>query len=89
MPYIAQSRRDEITAGDPPRDAGELNFAITDVVDRYLMRNGKYRYADLNDVLGALEGAKLEVYRRVAAPYEDRKRDEAGDVYRSATPADD
>jgi hypothetical protein len=38
-------------------------------------------YRTINDVLGALEGAKLEFYRRVAAPYEDQKIQENGDVY--------
>jgi hypothetical protein len=38
-------------------------------------------YQSINDVLGALEGAKLEFYRRIAAPYEDTKIQENGDVY--------
>jgi len=33
------------------------------------------------DAIGALECAKLELYRRVAAPYEDTKIAENGDVY--------
>ena len=32
-------------------------------------------------LIGVLECAKLELYRRVAAPYEDDKIDENGDVY--------
>jgi len=39
------------------------------------------RYQNINDLLGALEGAKLELYRRVAAPYEDEKVESNGDVY--------
>ena len=35
----------------------------------------------LDDVLGALEGAKLEFVRRVVVPYEERKMKENGDVY--------
>ena len=34
--------------------------------------------------MGALECAKLELYRRVAAPYEDVKIMENGDVYTKA-----
>ncbi|WP_439397023.1 DUF6899 family protein [Bradyrhizobium sp. PMVTL-01] len=37
----------------------------------------------MNDVLGALDGAKAEFYRRVAAPYEDAKIADSGDVYPS------
>jgi hypothetical protein len=83
MPYIKQERRDAILAGAKPQDAGELNFAITVVVDNYLQAKGGIRYAHLNEVVGAMECAKLELYRRLAAPYEDKKIKEAGDVYRS------
>jgi len=31
--------------------------------------------------VGVLECAKLELYRRIAAPYEDEKIVETGDVY--------
>ena len=42
---------------------------------------GRTRYAHLNEAIGVLECAKLELYRRVAAPYEDEKIAESGDVY--------
>jgi hypothetical protein len=38
------------------------------------------RYFHLNKAIGVLECIKLEFYRRVAAPYEDLKIKEAGDV---------
>jgi hypothetical protein len=38
-------------------------------------------YQTVNDIVGALEGAKMEFYRRAAAPYEDLKIKENGDVY--------
>lgn len=83
MPYISQDRREKILAGERPQNAGELNFAITVIVDNYLQDQGGIRYAHLNEVVGAMECAKLELYRRLAAPYEDRKIAEAGDVYQS------
>ncbi len=83
VPYIDQKAREEILAGREPENAGELNFAITVLADRYLARKGGIRYAHLNEVMGAMECAKLELYRRLAAPYEDRKRADAGDVYTS------
>lgn len=61
-------------------NAGELNFVLTTIIRDYFERNGG-RYQQINDIVGALEGAKLEFYRRVAAPYEDTKIVENGDVY--------
>jgi hypothetical protein len=83
MPYIKQERRDAICAGARPQDAGELNFAITVLVDNYLSDKGAIRYGHLNEVIGAIDCAKLELYRRVLAPYEDQKIQENGDVYSS------
>ncbi|MDH3271013.1 MAG: hypothetical protein OEN56_06750 [Gemmatimonadota bacterium] len=85
MPYISQEARDRLGSGGVPEHAGELNYALTRVVDEYLARaakqDGRTRYAHLNEAIGVLECAKLELYRRVAAPYEDTKIDEAGEVY--------
>jgi hypothetical protein len=84
MPYIAEERRTAIREGAPPQNAGELNYLLTWVVDRFLRDRNGFRYADLNDAVGALECAKLELYRRVAAPYEDQKLAAEGDVYDAA-----
>lgn len=80
MPYIKQDRRKTLTS---PKDAGELNYLITELCDTYLAAVGK-SYLNINQVIGALECAKLEFYRRVAAPYEDAKKEENGDVYSCA-----
>ena len=81
MPYIKKERREAILAGAKPENAGELNYAVTQIVDSYLADKGEIRYAHVNEVIGAMECAKLELYRRIAAPYEDIKIKEAGDVY--------
>ncbi len=60
--------------------AGDLNYMFTKIVDQYLVVNG-LNYQNINNALGALEGAKLEAYRRVAAPYENKKAELNGDVY--------
>ena len=78
MPYIEKSER--VRADARPRTPGELNFAITSLLDRYLTDKGM-SYTHVNDCLGALEGAKLEFYRRVVAPYEIQKMAQNGDVY--------
>lgn len=87
MPYITEERREklktEITKKlnyEQIQTAGELNYAFTIIMLEYIRRRGK-TYQTLNDVLGALEGAKLEIYRRVAAPFEDQKAQENGDVF--------
>lgn len=81
MPYIDKARRRVIDQGAPCVTAGELNYVITRVLDDYLEVVG-LRYSTLNEVVGVLECAKLELYRRIAAPYEDWKLAENGDVYR-------
>lgn len=91
MPYINQSRRDTLDQiwnpdfVDSIDTAGELNYIVTSLIKEYINRKRYIRdsddYQDLNDVVGALEGAKMEFYRRVVRPYEDRKIYENGDVY--------
>jgi hypothetical protein len=85
MPYIDQDARHRLDGGEAPANAGELNYAVTRLVDAYLARaaevSGRVRYAHLNEAVGVLECAKLELYRRVVAPYEDEKIAESGDVY--------
>lgn len=81
MPYIDRDARIRLEAGGVPETAGELNYAITRLVDEYLARAGRLRYGRINEVVGALECAKLELYRRIAVPYEDTKIAESGDVY--------
>lgn len=80
MPYISPFLRGELEDGDArPSNPGELNFVITKLVHAYIQRQGE-SYQAYNDVLGALEGAKMELYRRKVAPYEDTKIEQNGDV---------
>jgi len=81
MPYVSTDARSRLDDGGEPEDAGELNYVVTKVVDRYLCRKDRLRYAHINEVIGVLECLKLELYRRVAGPYEDAKMEESGDVY--------
>lgn len=80
MPYIDQAARDALALSVPPGDAGALNYAITRMVAQFIGRRG-LRYAAINEAIGVLECAKLELYRRIAAPYEDEKLTAHGDVY--------
>lgn len=91
MPYIDPESRFELTPGGPendhrqPENPGELNFRLTDIVDDYMADGGELSYHVVNEVVGVLECMKLELYRRVAAPYEDKKCKQNGDVYTTAS----
>lgn len=80
MPYISDEDRIALEAGDRMRTPGDLAYIVASEVDRYLKANG-LSYQTLAEVTGVLETAKLEVYRRIAAPYEDEKRAQNGEVY--------
>lgn len=62
---------------------GILNYCITRLIkSAYFSATGKKKlsYADHNAIVGVLECAKIEFYRRQTAPYEDEKIEENGDV---------
>ena len=82
MPYIENKSgiREVLLDGQiSPRNVGELNYLITRLCHTYIERHG-LSYATCNDVTGVLECAKMELYRMVAAPYEDKKKRENGSV---------
>jgi len=80
MPYLEKANRADVLRNQYATTAGELNFLITQTCLSFLAKT-KGRYDDYNTIIGALEAAKLEFYRRAAAPYEDKKIKENGDVY--------
>ena len=65
------------------RGAGTINYVITKILDKTLVHqwDDEVRYHKINTAIGVLECAKLELYRRVAANYEDKAIDINGDVY--------
>ena len=82
MPYIKQQRRAKMANNLCPDNAGELNYIITELCLLYLYSRPKMtNYEALNDIVGALECAKLEFYARKVRPYEDIKIKENGDIY--------
>jgi len=80
MPYIKQTDRPRVLETLKAETEGELNFLITSIVKEYMNRKG-LRYVTINEVLGVLDAVTREFYRRIAAPYEDKKIQENGDVY--------
>ena len=87
MPYIKMQNRGKyknvlenlvkILKTLPPEEIdGELNYIVTKILKEIY----PLRYFHINKAIGVLECIKLEYYRRVAAPYEDSKIKESGDV---------
>lgn len=86
----------EIRRGSTPETrAGLVNYAVTrlsllllgirsqqdmrDIAEAGVVGED-YGYTDLNNLIGALECSKLELYRRVLAPYERFKVATNGDL---------
>ena len=82
MPYIPEEDRQYLHpfSSDPALGPGDLNYQITELCKTYMRTHGM-SYRRINDVMGALEGAKQEFYRRVVVLYEEAKMKENGDVY--------
>ena len=83
MPYIDSNSRGQfdemlVLLGDRIGSAGEFNYCVSVLAKKYLEHNGK-NYQKMNDLMGALEGIKLELYRRTISDYENLKLEENGD----------
>ena len=97
MPYIAKEHRTHelneaintlvnLVENSNSRDAagdfhpGVLNYSISMIINKILNYN-KVSYSNINKLVGVLECVKLELYRRVAGPYEDEMIEKNGDIY--------
>jgi hypothetical protein len=80
MPYVDEPTKIRLDITQNPYTAGELNYLVTKLVLKFLKAND-LNYERINQAVGALECAKQELYRRLAAPYENKKAKENGDVY--------
>lgn len=84
MPYIDEERREKLdysiqVLSTSNLEAGDLNYVITRLLHIWCILNP--RYASYNAAIGVLECVKQEFYRRVVALYEDKKKEENGDVF--------
>ena len=84
MPYIKKENRPQIDQivtelVHSTKSIGGANYAITKFIHQSI-EEMYLDYATLNAFIGVLECAKLELYRMVAAKYEDKKRMENGPV---------
>ena len=85
MPYIKEVDKEKFEDAlksiiDNIVTPGEFNYVISMICKELLVIEGE-SYSNYNDLIGILECAKLELYRRMVAPYEDKKIIENGDVY--------
>ena len=84
MPYISKNDKanlDSKLSHVHIGSVGELNYAINALAMDYLNQLSQIGYQELNSVIGALEAAKLEFYRRIVLPYENKKIRDNGDIY--------
>ena len=89
MPYILEEKRKVLDPAirhladsfnmlqDEGNFAGNLNYTITKLLFTLYPEANYQRY---NDMVGALECCKLELYRKKVSPYEDLKEQENGPV---------
>lgn len=82
MPYIPQERRERLERFNvmPPDSGADLCYVISNLVASYTEYRG-LNYGIITEVRGALAGTLDEYNRLVAHPYEDKKRDENGDIW--------
>jgi hypothetical protein len=93
MPYINEHARKRYDAtidkiveemllskGVDERDvAGELNYVISSITVRYIRKVGE-RYFRWNFLIGVLDCAKMELYRRFVGEYENQAILKNGDI---------
>ncbi len=93
MPYIPQEDRPtydalisqlaDLLCGQPPQKRkGHANYVVTQILRRAwgVDEAANESYSNYADVVGTLECAKLELYRRRLAAYEDTAIDKHGDL---------
>lgn len=76
MPYIEKDKRAD--ARPHSNDVGHLTYVFYKTALDALPTEP--RFQDMHAVLGAMEAAKHEFYRRIMAPYEDEAIVRNGDV---------
>ncbi len=90
MPYITSERRKQLDQHLAPLlkeldaplgcyEAGEINYVITRML--LTVWNVRNSYSTAAHLIGVLDTARSEFYRRAVVPYENKKCKENGDVY--------
>lgn len=92
MPFIDQASRALYAPGikaivdrmptDRRAARGDLTYVITEILHQYY--GEKMRYADHADLISVLQCAQLEYYCGRVHPYEVKKLQEHGDIYKDS-----
>ena len=97
MPYIDELKRQvldpsidtlhellvHMETDDPDNNMeGNLNYLLTRLFQMVYGDQNSTRYSSINDAMGVLECVKQEFYRKVAAPYENQKEHDNGEIVR-------
>lgn len=86
MPYIPQEERERYDAiirelvSRLPEDVRKIDGHINYIITKILKTVYKPRYFNYNRAIGLLECVKQEYYRTTVGVYEEKKRQETGDV---------
>ena len=85
MPYIDEESRRKLDYEKlMPDNSGELSYVFSQIIRKYIWLKGRH-YSTFNDITGALENIKLETFRREIGPYEQKKKEDNGDVFEKPT----
>lgn len=87
MPYIKSENRKKFIKTlseaqlvfDKNTTPGDFNYLVSKLAKIYIWYKGE-SYQTYNDLMGALTGAQLELYRKKISSYEDEKLNENGDI---------
>ena len=93
MPYIPQEDRtaynplidqlaESLSTQEPARRKGHANYVITQILRKaWGVDSPEHEsYSNYADIIGTLECAKQELYRRWVADYEDKAIEKNGDL---------
>jgi hypothetical protein len=84
LPYIKEETRlwfdDKIERlAKDILNPGDLCYCIYKLMKDVILKNGP-NFKIMSRVISEVECAKLEFYRRIVSPYEDKKIEENGDI---------
>ncbi len=83
MPYIKQEKREQLRTLVNVLNGTFYDMGVTGNLNYILYRVAKehcHNYASFAAFIGELESAKLEIYRKLIAPYEEQKESENGSI---------
>lgn len=85
MPHIQEAQKPQIdirveTLSRYVETKGQLNYAISKLLEAYVLRKG-VNYDTLDEARAQAHGAAVEFERLILGPYEDKKIEENGNAY--------